>query len=72
MIFANQSFEGIIHTRLTAIINVTKIEKRPGSPGIIHASRLTMNSCDEAHSDYQCDENREAPRLIRSCSYDEA
>lgn len=70
IIFANQSFEGIIHTRFTVFINVTKIEKRPGSPGIIYALRLTMNSCNKTYSNYQCNKYREAHRFTRSCSYD--
>ncbi len=73
---------GVIHaTRLTAMDNATKIVICRGSPGVIHASRLTRGySYDAAHSEYQCDKNRDLSRLTRnySCveadqeSYDEA
>lgn len=69
MIFANQSFEVIIYIKLIAIINVTKIKKCLGSPKMIYTSKLTINSSNKAHNNYEYNKNKEMSRPTRNCLY---
>lgn len=55
--------------RLIAIINMTKIKKCLGLPGIIHASKLTINLYNKTQSNYQYDKNKKVFKLIKNYLY---